>query len=104
MTDGVNLNSAGVCLLAKNIITHIAGPSEGTYQSTPLHDITLQRTRFGEILFSDALKKPATAAWDIAIEFRVSNQYWDLFKGDVGEYSADMKRFATTLHLYSAKI
>ena len=55
MTDGVHVNSVGVRLLAKNIITHIAGRSECSHRSTSSHDVTPQRTPFGEILFSEAL-------------------------------------------------
>ena len=76
MTDGVHVNSVGVRLLAKNIITHIAGPSECSHRSTSSNDITLQRTPFGEILFSEALKKPVVVARDISTGFRVSNQYY----------------------------
>ena len=76
MTDGVHVNSVGVRLLAKNIITHIAGPSECSCRSTPAHDVTPQRTPFGEILFSEALKKPVAVACDISTGFRISNQYY----------------------------
>ena len=76
MTDGVHVNSVGVRLLAKNIITHIAGPSECSHRSTSSHDVTPQRTPFGEILFSEALKKPVVVARDISTGFRVSNQYY----------------------------
>ena len=76
MTDGVYVNSVGVRLLAKNIITHIAGPSECSRRSTLSHDVTTQITPFGEILFSEALKKPVAVARDVSTGFRVSNQYY----------------------------
>ena len=76
MTDGVHLDSVGVRVLAKNIITHIAGPSECAYRSSPSHDVMPQRIPFGDILFSEALKKPVTAARDISTGFRVSNPYY----------------------------
>ena len=76
MPDGVHLDSVGVRLLAKNIITHIAGPSECAYCPSPSHDVTPQRTPFGDILFAEALKKPVAAACDNSTGFRVSNQYY----------------------------
>ena len=76
MTDGIHVNSVGVRLLAKNIITHIAGPSECAYRSSPSHDFTPQRTPFGDILFSEALKKPVAGARHMSTGFRVSNQYY----------------------------
>ena len=73
MTDGVHVNSV---VLAKNIITHIAGPSECYRRSTLSLDVTPQRTPFGEILFSEARKKPVAVARDVSTGFRVSNQYY----------------------------
>ena len=72
MPDGVHLDSVGVRILAKNIITHIAGPSECAYRPSPSHDVTPQRTPFGDILFSEALKKPVAAARDNSTGFRIS--------------------------------
>ena len=76
MTNGVHLDSVGVGVLANNIITHFAGPSECAYRSSPSHDVTPQRTPFGDILFPETLKTQVTAARDISTGFRVSNQYY----------------------------
>ena len=70
VSDGVHLNSRGVGLFAKNIIQHIAGPSEETDRHTP------QRTPFGEILFAEALKKPAVGYRDRPTVFQRSNQHY----------------------------
>ena len=73
-TDGVHLNSVGVSILAKNLINHIAGPSQSSRRSTPSYDVTSQRTPFGEILFSEAVKNPIADARDISTGFRIRHQ------------------------------
>ena len=70
VSDSVHLNSRGVGLFAKNIIQHIAGPSEETDRHTP------QRTPFGEILFAEALNKPAVGYRDRLTVFQRSNQHY----------------------------
>ena len=71
---GVHLNSVGVSILAKNLINHIAGQSQSSCRSTPSYDVTSQRTPFGEILFSEAVKNPIAAARDISTGFRIRHQ------------------------------
>ena len=51
-------------------------PSECSRRLTLSHNVTTQRTPFGEILFSEALKKPVAVARDVSTGFRVSNQYY----------------------------
>ena len=56
--------------------THRRSVGVCSRRSTPAQDVTPQRTPFGEILFSEVLKKPVAVARDISMGFRASNQYY----------------------------